>query len=70
MAEDVQAIRAGRSGGSPRSSGDVVSRRVVTRKVPRRPLSDRPVSLGEFAALMVVVLALMLLLGHIVPGGS
>jgi hypothetical protein len=38
--------------------------------VPRFPSPDRPVSLGQFAALIVIVLALMLLIGHVMPGGS
>jgi hypothetical protein len=33
-------------------------------------LPDRPISLGEFAALILSVLGLMLLLGQIMPGGS
>ena len=45
-------------------------RRVLTRHVPRRPLPDRPVSLGEYAALIVVVLAIMLVLGRLMPGGT
>jgi hypothetical protein len=36
--------------------------------MPRRP--DRSLTLVEFAALIVGVLALMLAFGHIMPGGG
>ena len=47
-----------------------MTRQALTRQPPRRSSPNRPLSLVEFAALLVVVSALMLALGHIMPGGS
>jgi hypothetical protein len=38
--------------------------------VPPRPWPDQSLSQVEFGALIVGVLALLLMVGHIVPGGS
>ena len=47
-----------------------MTRQALTRQPPRRPSPNRPISLVEFAVLLVVVPALMLALGHIMPGGG